>query len=86
MHLPKKHQPQKQRQKSNLPPLCPAANAAGLSLSLGHASMFRLLRTLILVMIAFIAGMLYEREGRQQICENGGGLWIEDICVGRELN
>ena len=48
--------------------------------------MFRLLRTLILVTAAFIAGMLYEREGRQQICERGGGLWIEDICVGKELN
>jgi hypothetical protein len=48
--------------------------------------MFRLLRTLILVTAAFIAGMLYERDGRQQICERGGGLWIEEICVGRELN
>ena len=48
--------------------------------------MFRLLRTMILVMIAFVAGMLYEREGRQAICENGGGLWIENICVGPDLN
>jgi hypothetical protein len=47
--------------------------------------MFRLLRTLILVMIAFIAGMLYEREGSQDICQNGGGLWIENICVGPEF-
>ncbi|MFT7106284.1 MAG: hypothetical protein ACJAVT_000803 [Yoonia sp.] len=47
--------------------------------------MFRLLRTLILVMIAFIAGMLYERGGSRDICQNGGGLWIENICVGPEF-
>lgn len=48
--------------------------------------MFRLLRTIILVMFAFVAGMLFEREGRQATCENGGGLWIENICVGPEFN
>lgn len=48
--------------------------------------MFRLLRTLILVMFAFIAGMLFEREGYQTICEDGGGLWIENICVGPEFD
>ena len=48
--------------------------------------MFRLLRTLILVMFAFIAGMLFEREGYQAICEDGGGLWIENICVGPECD
>ena len=47
--------------------------------------MFRVLRTRILVMIAFIAGMRYEREGSQDICQNGGGLWIENICVGPEF-
>jgi len=48
--------------------------------------MFRLLRTLILVMFAFIAGMLYEREGRQATCEGGGGLWIGNMCVGPEFD
>lgn len=48
--------------------------------------MFRLLRTLILVMFAFVAGMLFEREGKQGRCESSGGLWIEDICVGSELD
>ncbi|MEM8536840.1 MAG: hypothetical protein AAGF56_03160 [Pseudomonadota bacterium] len=47
--------------------------------------MFRLLRTLILVLIAFVAGVLYERSGSRAICEGGGGLWIEDICVGPEF-
>ena len=48
--------------------------------------MFRLLRTLILVMFAFVAGMLYERESRRDTCERGGGLWIENICVGPEFS
>lgn len=47
--------------------------------------MFRLFRTFLLVLVAFVAGMLYEREGRRETCENGGGLWIENICVGPEL-
>jgi hypothetical protein len=47
--------------------------------------MFRLLRTIILVMFAFVAGMLFERDGRRGTCEDGGGLWIENICVGTEL-
>ncbi|WP_199910718.1 hypothetical protein [Loktanella sp. Alg231-35] len=48
--------------------------------------MFRLLRTLILVMFAFVAGMLFEREGRKDTCQNGGGLWVENICVGVDLS
>ncbi len=48
--------------------------------------MFRLLRIFILVMFAFVAGMLFEREGRQGLCESGGGLWIENICVGQEFD
>lgn len=47
--------------------------------------MFRLLRTLFLVIFAFIAGMLFERDASRDVCENGGGLWIEDICVGPEF-
>ena len=48
--------------------------------------MFRLIRTIIVATFAFIAGMLYERGGQKHICEAGGGLWIENICVGAELN
>ncbi len=47
--------------------------------------MFRLLRLIILMAAAFIAGVLYERGGQRGICENGGGLWIENICVGPEF-
>ncbi|MFQ1699619.1 hypothetical protein ACJ5NV_03380 [Loktanella agnita] len=47
--------------------------------------MFRLLRLIILVMFAFVAGMLFERNKAEEICRNGGGLWLSDICVGVEL-
>lgn len=56
------------------------------ALPFGTIFMFRLLRTIILVMFAFVAGMLFEREGSQGICEGGGGLWIENICVGPEFD
>lgn len=46
--------------------------------------MFRLLRLIILVMFAFVAGMLFERSKAEDICRNGGGLWITGICVGVE--
>ena len=46
--------------------------------------MFRLLRLIILVMFAFVAGMMFERSQAQDICENDGGLWITNICVGME--
>lgn len=47
--------------------------------------MFRFLRTFILVMVAFVAGMMYERQGQQDICENGGGLWVSNICLAAEM-
>lgn len=48
--------------------------------------MFRLLRTIILVMFAFVAGMLFERGKAEDICANGGGLWISNICVGVDID
>jgi hypothetical protein len=48
--------------------------------------MFRLLRTIILVMFAFVLGMLFEREGSRDVCQNGVGLWIENICVGVDIS
>ncbi|MFN3663269.1 MAG: hypothetical protein ACK4TM_11040 [Yoonia sp.] len=44
-----------------------------------------MLRTFILVMVAFVAGMLYERGGQREICENGGGLWVSNICLAAEM-
>lgn len=46
--------------------------------------MFRLVRTIILVMFAFVAGMLFERNNAQGICEDAGSLWVSNICVGLE--
>lgn len=46
--------------------------------------MFRLVRTIILVMFAFVAGMLFERNNARESCEFVGGLWIMDVCVGME--
>jgi hypothetical protein len=43
--------------------------------------MFRLLRTLILVMFAFVAGMLFERQSQRETCEITGGQWIRNICL-----
>jgi hypothetical protein len=48
--------------------------------------MFRLLRTIILVMFAFVAGMLFERNNAQALCESSGSLWISKICVGVDLD
>ncbi len=48
--------------------------------------MFRLLRLIIFTACAFIVGVLYERSNAQTTCQNGGGLWIDNICVGAELN
>ena len=48
--------------------------------------MFRLQRTIILVMFAFVAGMLFERGKAEDICANGGGLWISNICVGVDID
>jgi len=47
--------------------------------------MFRLLRTIILVMFAFVAGMLFERSNAREACEALGSLWIMDVCIGTEL-
>jgi len=47
--------------------------------------MFRLLRLIMFTAFAFIAGVLYERSNAQTACTNGGGLWIDTICVGTDL-
>jgi len=46
--------------------------------------MFRLLRLLIFTCIAFIAGVLFERNAAQETCAARSGLWIDNICVGIE--
>lgn len=47
--------------------------------------MFRLLRTAILCVIAFVAGMFYERAQQRDLCAALGGEWIRaGICTGGE--
>ena len=58
----------------------------GLAPGTASCPMFRLLRLIIFTAFAFIAGVLYERSNAEEACNAGGGLWIDNICVGRDLN
>jgi hypothetical protein len=40
-----------------------------------------LLRLFILLPLAFVAGMLYERQRTAELCERAGGTSISDVCV-----
>ncbi|MFT6022116.1 MAG: hypothetical protein ACI9PY_000221 [Ascidiaceihabitans sp.] len=44
--------------------------------------MFRLIRTIFLVAIAFVSGILYERYGGASACENSGGTYVNGECEG----
>jgi len=37
--------------------------------------MFGLFRTLILVLVAFVAGVFFERNGQREACAAAGGTW-----------
>lgn len=46
--------------------------------------LFRLIRLAILLMLAFAAGMLFERGQQMRLCEDTGGVWGQaGICGGR---
>lgn len=47
---------------------------------LRKASMFSLIRTPILILIAFVAGLLYERNGVTEACVNSGGNMRDGVC------
>ena len=44
--------------------------------------MFRLIRLMFFVAIAFIAGILYERFNAPENCTNRGGTYIDGLCEG----
>jgi hypothetical protein len=44
--------------------------------------MFRLIRTVIIAMIALVAGVLYERSNAQTDCGTAGGDWSKGRCYG----
>ncbi|WBU54843.1 hypothetical protein [Paracoccus sp. SCSIO 75233] len=44
---------------------------------------FRLIRLCILLMLAFVAGMFFERGHQMDLCEKSGGVWLRaGICGG----
>ncbi|SHH31023.1 hypothetical protein SAMN05444003_2751 [Cognatiyoonia sediminum] len=46
--------------------------------------MIRLFRTLILILIAFVAGILFDDNGRQELCAAEGGDWRDRTCFLKE--
>lgn len=42
--------------------------------------MFRLVRTIILVLIAFVAGLMFERSQTAQACSAAGGEIQDGVC------
>ena len=46
--------------------------------------MFMLIRLPLLLGVAFVAGMFYERGQQREVCENSGGVWTRGAyCVGK---
>ena len=46
--------------------------------------MFRLIRTVLLIGVAFVVGVFYERNGVRTVCLEGGGTWERGVCYGLE--
>jgi len=47
--------------------------------------MFKPIRTLLLVLFAFVAGIFFERAGQRETCIAVGGLYDQGLCrEGRE--
>lgn len=44
--------------------------------------MFGLVRLVILCLIAFVAGVLFERQAQTKRCAEAGGVWNNRICEG----
>lgn len=42
--------------------------------------MFGLIRTVILVMIAFVAGLMFERNQTSEACDSEGGTMRDGVC------
>ncbi|MEX0340024.1 MAG: hypothetical protein AB3N11_13410 [Arenibacterium sp.] len=48
--------------------------------------MLRLVRTIVLLMIAFVAGLLFERDRVQTACTAAAGEWRAGTCLGSEIS
>lgn len=46
--------------------------------------MFRPVRTILLMMFTFVAGVFYERATYKETCANRGGEISEGLCLGVE--
>ena len=46
--------------------------------------MFRLIRTILLIGVAFVVGVFYERNNVHTVCLEGGGNWERGVCYGLE--
>lgn len=44
--------------------------------------MFRPIRTIMLVLFAFVAGVLFEKSGQNELCSDRGGEMSEGLCLG----
>jgi len=42
--------------------------------------MFRLIRLVVLCLMAFVAGVFFERNNQMTLCENNGGTW-SGVCA-----
>lgn len=43
--------------------------------------LFRPIRTLILILVAFVAGVLFERAHQRSLCEEAGDIWLKaGVC------
>lgn len=43
--------------------------------------MFRLIRLVVFVMLAFVAGILFERDNQKALCDQTGGDWARGVCT-----
>ncbi|MFK7879901.1 hypothetical protein [Roseobacter sp.] len=46
--------------------------------------MFRPIRSLILILVAFVAGMFFEQAAHRDTCLDRGGEMSEGLCFGAE--
>jgi len=44
--------------------------------------MFRLIRLVLFVALAFVGGVLYERNAAREVCLAGGATWERGTCYG----
>jgi hypothetical protein len=44
--------------------------------------MFRPVRTLLFIFLAFVAGIIYERSNQSENCREQGGRFVDGLCQG----